>query len=94
MKKNWVIKIGSSLVTKGNTGLDNKNIKNWTKQINELVKNNIKVIIVSSGAIAEGMNRLGLKKRPTSSSELQALASIGQMGLIQAYETAFKKYIY
>ena len=92
MKKNWVIKIGSSLVTKGNTGLDNKNIKNWTKQINELVKNNIKVIIVSSGAIAEGMNRLGLKKRPTSSSELQALASIGQMGLIQAYETAFKKY--
>ena len=40
MKKNWVIKIGSSLVTKGNTGLDNKNIKNWTKQINELVKNN------------------------------------------------------
>ena len=62
MKKNWVIKIGSSLVTKGNTGLDNKNIKNWTKQINELVKNNIKVIIVSSGAIAEGMNRLGLKK--------------------------------
>ena len=92
MKRNWVIKIGSSLVTKGNTGLDNKNIKNWTKQINELVKNNIKVIIVSSGAIAEGMNRLGLKKRPTSSSELQALASIGQMGLIQAYETAFKKY--
>ena len=92
MKETWVIKIGSSLVTKNTTGLNIKNIKSWAIQINEIINNNINVIIVSSGAIAEGMNRLGLIKRPTSSSRLQALAAIGQMGLIQAYEVAFKKY--
>ena len=92
MKETWIIKIGSSLITKKETGLNVLNIKNWAKQISELVKNKINVVIVSSGAIAEGMNRLNLSKRPTSSSELQALASIGQMGLVQAYEAAFKKY--
>tara|TARA_B100001057_G_scaffold188489_1_gene189306 strand:+ start:897 stop:2000 length:1104 start_codon:yes stop_codon:yes gene_type:complete len=92
MRENWVIKIGSSLVTKKDTGLDVANIRNWAKQVNELVQNKINVIIVSSGAIAEGMNRLNLSRRPKSSSELQALASIGQMGLVQAYEAAFKKY--
>ena len=92
MKETWVIKIGSSLITKSSTGLNIKNIKSWASQINELVNSNINVIIVSSGAIAEGMNRLGLVKRPTSSSKLQALAAIGQMGLAQVYEVAFKKY--
>ena len=92
MKETWVIKIGSSLVTKKSVGLNNKNIKNWAFQINEIISSNINVIIVSSGAIAEGMNRLALTKRPTTSSKLQALASVGQMGLIQAYEVAFKKY--
>ena len=92
MKETWVIKIGSSLVTKSSTGLNNKNIKSWAFQIYKIISNNINVIIVSSGAIAEGMNRLGLSKRPTTSSKLQALASVGQMGLIQAYEVAFKKY--
>ena len=92
MKEIWVIKIGSSLVTKSTTGLDIKNIKGWAAQINEIINNNIDVILVSSGAIAEGMNRLGLIKRPSSSSQLQALAAIGQMGLIKAYEVAFKKY--
>lgn len=92
MKRIWVIKIGSSLVTKSSTGLNIKNIKNWAGQINKLVDQNINVIIVSSGAIAEGMNRLNLVERPTSSSHLQALAATGQMGLIQAYEVAFKKY--
>jgi len=92
MKKRWVIKIGSSLVTKSSTGLNIKNIKDWAGQINELIDQNINVIIVSSGAIAEGMNRLNLVKRPSSSSRLQALAATGQMGLIQAYEVAFKKY--
>ena len=92
MKETWVIKIGSSLVTKSNTGLNTKNIKSWVAQINQIINNNINVIIVSSGAIAEGMNRLGLGKRPNSSSQLQALAAIGQMGLVKAYEVAFKKY--
>jgi glutamate 5-kinase len=91
MKETWVIKIGSSLVTKSTTGLDIKNIRGWAAQINEIINNNIDVILVSSGAIAEGMNRLGLIKRPSSSSQLQALAAIGQMGLIKAYEVAFKK---
>ena len=62
MKETWVIKIGSSLVTKSNTGLNIKNIRSWASQINEIINNNINVIIVSSGAIAEGMNRLGLLK--------------------------------
>jgi glutamate 5-kinase len=92
MKETWVVKIGSSLVTKSSTGLDTKNIKSWVSQIDELIKKNINIIIVSSGAIAEGMNRLNLKKRPTSSSQLQALAAIGQMGLVKAYEIAFKKF--
>ena len=92
MRETWVIKIGSSLVTKSPTGLDVKNIRSWASQINEIINNNINVIIVSSGAIAEGMNRLGLVKRPNSSSQLQALAAIGQMGLIKAYEVSFKKY--
>ena len=92
MKETWVIKIGSSLVTKSGSGLDVKNIKSWASQINEVISNNINVIIVSSGAIAEGMNRLGLVKRPSSSSQLQALAAIGQMGLVKAYEVAFKKF--
>ena len=92
MKETWVIKIGSSLVTKSATGLNIKNIKSWALQINEIKKNNINVIIVSSGAIAEGVGRLGLVRRPSSSSQLQALAAIGQMGLVQAYEVAFKKY--
>ena len=92
MKETWVIKIGSSLVTRSTTGLNIKNIKSWASQINEIRKKNINVIIVSSGAIAEGIGRLGLIRRPTSSSKLQALAAIGQMGLVQAYEVAFKKY--
>ena len=92
MKETWVIKIGSSLVTKGSAGLNTKNIKAWTSQINELINNNINIILVSSGAIAAGMGRLGLSRRPTTSSQLQALAAIGQMNLVQAYEVAFKKY--
>ena len=92
MKETWVIKIGSSLVTKSGSGLDVKNIRSWAAQIDEIISNNINVIIVSSGAIAEGMNRLGLAKRPSSSSQLQALAAIGQMGLVKAYEVAFKKF--
>ena len=92
MKETWVIKIGSSLVTRSTTGLNIKNIKNWAHQINEITKKNVNVIIVSSGAIAEGIGRLGVIRRPTSSSQLQALAAIGQMGLVQAYEVAFKKY--
>ena len=91
-KNIWVIKIGSSLVTKKSPGINIANIKKWASQISKLMAEDIGVILVSSGAIAEGMKRLGVSDRPTKITDLQAMASIGQMGLVQAYETEFKKY--
>ena len=92
MKETWIVKIGSSLISNSNSGLNIKNINSWVSQISKLISNNINIIVVSSGAIAEGINRLRLSKKPKTTSELQALAAIGQMGLIQAYESSFKKY--
>ena len=91
-KNIWVIKIGSSLVTKKSPGINITNIKKWASQISKLMSEDIGVILVSSGAIAEGMKRLGIIDRPTKIIDLQVMASIGQMGLVQAYETEFKKY--
>lgn len=88
--KSVVIKVGSSLVTDGGHGVDQKALANWAKQIAELKKEGIKVVLVSSGAIAEGMKRLGWKVRPKALNELQAAAAVGQMGLAQAYEVAFE----
>lgn len=88
--KSVVIKVGSSLVTDGGHGVDQKALANWAKQIAELKKQGIKVVLVSSGAIAEGMKRLGWKVRPKALNELQAAAAVGQMGLAQAYEVAFE----
>lgn len=87
-----VIKVGSSLVTDGGHGVDHKVLANWAKQIAELRKQGIKVVLVSSGAIAEGMKRLGWKIRPKAINELQAAAAVGQMGLAQAYEVAFEEH--
>jgi glutamate 5-kinase len=92
MTERWVIKIGSSLVTDEGRGLDHQAIMAWAHQIVTLRKKGIDVVLVSSGAVAEGMSRMGWKKRPTSLHELQAAAAIGQMGLIQAYEAYFKKH--
>ena len=90
--KRWVIKIGSALLTKDGRGLDYVAMADWTKQIASLRQHNIEVILVSSGSVAEGMSRMGWTTRPTGLAELQAAAAIGQTGLIEAYETEFKKY--
>lgn len=90
--KRWVIKIGSSLVTNKGKGLDRIAIEAWSEQIRRLQQAGIQVILVSSGAVAEGMARLGWNKRPKSIHQLQAAAAIGQMGLVQAYETCFQKH--
>lgn len=85
----WVIKIGSSLLTQNGQGLDLVRIADWVKQIAALRQAGCKVVLVSSGAVAEGMSRLKLSKRPESLEKLQATAAVGQMGLIQAYESQF-----
>ena len=90
--KRWVIKIGSALLTKDGKGLDYVAIEDWAKQIAKLRKKEIEIILVSSGSVAEGMSRMGWDKRPTELAKLQAAAAIGQTGLIEAYETQFKKH--
>ncbi len=85
-----VVKIGSSLITNGGQGLDHGALAHWAEQIADLRKRGYEVALVSSGAIAEGMQRLGWKKRPHAVYELQAAAAIGQMGLVQAYESCFR----
>ncbi len=84
-----VVKVGSSLVTNDGNGLDKLAIAAWATQIANLVAQGKQVILVSSGAVAEGMQRLGWKKRPTAVNELQAAAAVGQMGLVQMYESCF-----
>lgn len=90
--RRWVIKIGSSLLTNDGQGLDREAIACWVGQIAALVKRGHEVVLVSSGAVAAGMTRLGWTRRPDAIHELQAAAAVGQMGLIQAYEEAFQKY--
>lgn len=87
--KVWVIKVGSSLVTDNGKGLNRDAIASWVEQIVELQKQGITVVLVSSGAVAEGVARLGLTGRPTAIHEQQAAAAVGQMGLIEAYERCF-----
>ncbi|MGZ8288476.1 MAG: glutamate 5-kinase [Telluria sp.] len=85
-----IIKVGSSLVTNDGNGLDHTAIARWAAQISALRSLGKEVILVSSGAIAEGMLRLGFHQRPTDIHELQACAAVGQMGLAQIYETSFR----
>jgi len=87
-----VVKVGSSLVTNNGEGLDRAAIAAWASQIAQLVKNGRQVVLVSSGAVAEGMQRLGWKKRPVAVNELQAAAAVGQMGLVQMYESCFSQH--
>ncbi|MBU3694221.1 MAG: glutamate 5-kinase [Rhodocyclaceae bacterium] len=84
-----VIKVGSSLVTADGRGLDTEALANWAAQIAALVRAGRQVVLVSSGAIAEGMQRLGWARRPSAVHDLQAAAAVGQMGLVQAYERCF-----
>jgi glutamate 5-kinase len=87
-----VVKIGSSLLTKGGQGLDHTALADWAEQIAQLRQAGYEVALVSSGAIAEGMQRLGWRKRPHAVYELQAAAAVGQMGLVEAYESCFRKF--
>ena len=87
-----VIKVGSTLVTNRGQGLDHEAIGRWAAQMAELRAMGKQVVMVSSGAIAEGVQRLGWSKRPTDIHELQAAAAVGQMGLVQVYETSFATY--
>jgi glutamate 5-kinase len=82
-----VVKVGSSLVTNEGRGVDAEAIGNWSRQLAALAKDGREVVMVSSGAIVEGMKRLGWKTRPKEVHELQAAAAVGQMGLAQMYET-------
>ena len=87
--KRLVVKVGSSLVTNDGRGLDHAAIGLWAEQIHALRQAGKEVVLVSSGAIAEGMQRLGWSRRPREIDELQAAAAVGQMGLAQAYESRF-----
>lgn len=85
-----VVKVGSSLVTDEGRGLDHARLALWSAQIAALVAMDKEVVLVSSGAIAEGVKRLGWSRRPRALNELQAAAAVGQMGLIEAYERSFR----
>lgn len=86
-----VVKVGSSLVTNEGRGLDDAAIGEWCRQMAALVRDGREVIMVSSGAIAEGMKRLGWTKRPHEIHELQAAAAVGQMGLAHMYEIKLRE---
>ncbi|TAK70970.1 MAG: glutamate 5-kinase [Betaproteobacteria bacterium] len=88
----FVVKVGSSLVTDQGQGLDRAAIARWARQIAQLRTRAKEVVLVSSGAIAEGMQRLGWTRRPQAMHELQAAAAVGQMGLVQVYETCFREH--
>ena len=87
-----VIKVGSTLVTDDGRGLDRGAIARWASQLAALRAMKKEVVLVSSGAIAEGVKRLGWPKRPIAMHELQAAAAVGQMGLAQAYESGFAEH--
>jgi glutamate 5-kinase len=87
-----VVKVGSSLVTNEGRGIDHAAVGRWAEEIAALVSAGREIVLVSSGAIAEGMQRLGWTERPAAMHALQAAAAVGQMGLVQAYETAFARF--
>lgn len=90
--RRWVVKIGSALLTNDGEGLDLAAIGRWVDQLAQLRRDGVEVVLVSSGSIAEGIVRLGWSKRPHEVYKLQAAAAVGQMGLVQAYETNFKRH--
>jgi len=89
--RRWVVKIGSALITGDGKGLDRDGLRNWVDQLADLLDAGHEIVLVSSGAVAEGMSRMGWKARPTALHELQAAAAIGQMGLVQAWESCFQR---
>lgn len=89
--RRWVVKIGSAMLTAGGQGLDRERFAHWVDQMAAWVAEGKELVLVSSGAVAEGMCRIGMAQRPTALHELQAVAAIGQMGLVKAWETCFAK---
>jgi glutamate 5-kinase len=87
-----VVKVGSSLVTNEGRGVDAEAIDNWSRQLAALAREGRELVMVSSGAIAEGMKRLGWATRPKELHELQAAAAVGQMGLVQMYESRLREH--
>lgn len=87
-----VVKVGSALVTNSGLGLDHGALTGWAEQIARLRHDGKEVVLVSSGAIAEGMQRLGWSRRPNALHELQAAAAVGQMGMVQVYESCFRSH--
>ncbi|HCF5286694.1 TPA: glutamate 5-kinase, partial [Pseudomonas aeruginosa] len=87
--RRWVVKIGSALLTADGRGLDRNAMAVWVEQMVALHCAGIELVLVSSGAVAAGMSRLGWVSRPSAMHELQAAASVGQMGLVQAWESSF-----
>jgi glutamate 5-kinase len=85
----WVVKIGSAMITNHGAGIDEKAINAWATDIAKLLQQGKEVVLVSSGAVAAGMQKLGLQARPAELSKVQAAAAVGQMSLLKAYETAF-----
>ena len=90
--RRWVIKVGSALLTDDGRGLDLEMIRTLTAGMTALRRDGREVVLVSSGAVAAGMSRLGWSARPSALHELQAAAAVGQMGLVQSYESAFQAY--
>ncbi len=92
--RRWVVKVGSSLITNVESGINFDRIRSWAEQIATLKNQGVEVTLVSSGSIVEGMKRLGWKERPHEVHLLQVAAAVGQMGLVRTYETEFEKYDY
>ena len=90
--KRWVVKIGSALLTDEGRGLDVQRIDNWVIQMCRLRRKGVEIVLVSSGAVAAGMEQLGLDERPSALNELQAAAAVGQARLVQTWETSFQKH--
>lgn len=88
----WVVKVGSALVTSDGQGLDRERIADWVAQIASLQAQGVQPVMVSSGSVAEGLQRLGWRKRPHALYQMQAAAAVGQMGLVEAYEREFQRY--
>src|SRR3990172_2502998 len=87
-----VVKIGSALLTRDGQGLNSEGIHDWATQLSQLRARGMEVVLVTSGAVAAGMQRLGRTVRPHALYELQAMAAVGQMNLVQVYEAAFQRH--